>query len=92
MRRSLALMTDMEGSYSTDGDVIRATVTNQSTEVGEWTAVVDGVEVTLPGGGALGEPPSAQLSFEAPTFACTDTSLTFDVSGSYGSITYTRVG
>lgn len=82
----------MVGTYATDGNMIRATITNQSTEAGESAAVVDGVEISLPGGGALGEPPSAQPGFGGSMSARTDMPSTLDVSGSYGSITYTRVG
>lgn len=82
----------MEGTFTLEGDIVRAGVTVLENEAGEFVATTpDGVVVSFPMEGL--EPPSAVPGFEGSTVTCDDTSLTFDVIGSeFGTITYTRVG
>jgi hypothetical protein len=80
------------GNYSVDGNVIVAEVTSETSELGEWSASLNGTPIPLPDAG-FGDPPDASFDFNGSTFACTDDTLTFDVIDSqFGTITYTRVG
>jgi hypothetical protein len=83
----------MEGTYTVDGNTIRADTTTESAESGGWTATINGVEVPLPDTAAFGDPPDASgPDFNGSTFTCTDTTLTFNVPGApIPDITYTRV-
>jgi hypothetical protein len=83
----------LEGTYTTEGNVVRAEVVSSTGEIGEWTATLNGTEFPLPDDGSFGTPPIASADFNGSTFECTDTTLTFDVIDSeYGTITYTRDG
>jgi hypothetical protein len=85
--------THLEGTYTTADGVVTADITVDTSELGEWSASLNGTQIELPPGAALGEPPSAATNFTGSTYVCTDTTLTFDVIDSpYGTITYTRVG
>ena len=84
----------LEGTYTTDGNVVLADVTVDSGEITSWNATVDGESIELPAAAvdSFGDPPEVATSFNGSTFDCSDTSLTFDVIDSeFGTITYTRV-
>jgi hypothetical protein len=82
----------LEGTFTTEGNVVRAETVSSSSEIGEWTATLNGTEFPLPDDGSFGTPPVSSADFNGSTFECTDRTLTFDVIDSeYGTVTYTRV-
>ena len=81
----------IEGTYTIDGGTVTTTITIDTSEIGDWVAVVGGETIALPAAEALGEPPVPGGDFGGGQFTCTDTTLTFNVPGSeYGSITFIR--
>lgn len=81
----------IQGTFTLDGDVVRATVTSDSTSPVVWSASLNGEEIPLPDSG-FADPPDTSFRFDGSTYTCDDTTLSFEVVGTTYGITYTRQG